>query len=165
MNKYVKIGIIFASIVIVALVADHLATQSSPVVGISIFEPRPVPFDRINIDIGRYYSFIGDMELFYRLKTVHLLNQRHNTSFPDRHIHRHVQKAKLRIHNRTYPILTDTTALCPNIKPTATMDIRLPSIRTWTICNAARYVHNTSSNCTNVPNNEIDTKKQVILGS
>jgi hypothetical protein len=70
MNKYVKLGIIFASIVIVALVADHLATQSSPVVGISIFEPRPVPFDRINIDIGRYYSFIGDMELFYRLKTV-----------------------------------------------------------------------------------------------
>ena len=70
MNKYVKIGIIFASIVIVALVADHLATQSSPVVGISIFEPRPVPFDRITIDIGRYYSFIGDMELFYRLKTV-----------------------------------------------------------------------------------------------
>jgi hypothetical protein len=70
MNKYLKIGIIFASIVIVALVADHLATQSSPVVGISIFEPRPVPFDRITIDIGRYYSFIGDMELFYRLKTV-----------------------------------------------------------------------------------------------
>jgi hypothetical protein len=68
MNKYVKIGIVLASIVIVALVADHLATQSSPVVGISIFEPRPVPPDRINID--RYYSFIGDMELFYRLKTV-----------------------------------------------------------------------------------------------
>ena len=68
MNKYIKIGIILTIVVVIALFADYLATQTSPSPLPSIFEPRPVPFDRI-IN-GRYYSFIGDIELFYRVKTI-----------------------------------------------------------------------------------------------
>ena len=69
MNKYVKIWIIFAIVLVVTVFADYLATQNTPFSGISIFEPRPVPFgDRVNID--RYYSYIGDIELFYKVKTI-----------------------------------------------------------------------------------------------
>ena len=68
MNKYVKVWIIFAILLVVAVFADYLATQNAPSPPTSIFEPRPVPFDRINID--RYYSYMGDIELFYKVKTI-----------------------------------------------------------------------------------------------
>ena len=68
MNKYVKISIIFAILVVVGISADFLATQNASSPPTSIFEPRPVPFDKFNFD--RYYSFMGDIELFYKVKTV-----------------------------------------------------------------------------------------------
>ena len=69
MNKYIKIATIFIVLVAVALLADYLATQITPFPGTSIFEPRPLPFDRINID-RYYYSYPGDIELYYKIKTV-----------------------------------------------------------------------------------------------
>jgi hypothetical protein len=68
MNKYIKIGIIFTLVVAMAVLADFLATQNAPSPPPSIFDPRPVPFDRFNFD--RYNSFIGDIELFYKVKTI-----------------------------------------------------------------------------------------------
>lgn len=68
MNKYIKIGLIFIIVVAMAILADSLATQNAPSPPPSIFEPRPVPFDRFNFD--RYNSFIGDIELFYKVKTI-----------------------------------------------------------------------------------------------
>ena len=70
MNKYLKIGIIVVMVVVMALLADYLASQTSPFPPPSIFEPRPVPSDRIVNNFDSYYSFIGDMELFYRVKTI-----------------------------------------------------------------------------------------------
>jgi hypothetical protein len=69
MNKYVKIWIIFAILLVVSIFADYLATQNAPVPEISIFDPRQLPPDRI-LTTDRYSSFIGDMELFYRVKTL-----------------------------------------------------------------------------------------------
>lgn len=68
MNKYVKIWIIVAILLVVAVLSDYLASQSFPSSQISIFEPRPLPFNRIDIDA--YYSYIGDLELFYKIRTV-----------------------------------------------------------------------------------------------
>jgi hypothetical protein len=67
MNKYVKIWIIFAILLVVTVFADYLAAQNTPFSGVSIFEPRPLP-DRIDID--QYYSYMGDIELFYKVKTI-----------------------------------------------------------------------------------------------
>ena len=61
MNKYIKIGIIFALVVAMAILADTLATQNVPSPPPSIFEQRPVPAD---------HSFVGDIELFYKVKTI-----------------------------------------------------------------------------------------------
>ena len=69
MNKYIKVGLILGVLVVVALLADYLATQNTPFPEASIFAPRPLPFDRINID-SNYYSVMGDIELFYKIKTV-----------------------------------------------------------------------------------------------
>jgi hypothetical protein len=69
MNKFLKIGIICGVLVVVAVLADYLANQNTAFTGISVFEPRPLPFDRININTY-YYSYIGDMELYYKVKTV-----------------------------------------------------------------------------------------------
>ena len=68
MNKYVKIWIIVAILLVVAVLSDYLASQSFPSNQISIFEPRPVPFNQIDIDT--YYSYVGDIELFYKIRTV-----------------------------------------------------------------------------------------------
>ncbi len=68
MNKYLKIWIIFAVLLVVVIFADYLATQNMPPPPTSIFEPRPVPFEQFHYD--RYYSVIGDMELFYKVKTI-----------------------------------------------------------------------------------------------
>ncbi len=68
MNKYVKIWIIFAILLVVAVFADFLATQNVPSPPTSMFEPRRLPFDRINID--KYSSIIGDIEIFYKVKTI-----------------------------------------------------------------------------------------------
>ena len=68
MNKYVKIWIIFAILLVVAVFADYLATQNTPFPTSSMFEPRQLPFDRINID--KYSSIIGDIEIFYKVKTI-----------------------------------------------------------------------------------------------
>ena len=67
MNKYVKIWIIFAILLAVAVFADYLATQNFPFSGRSVFEPRQLPFDRISWDRT---SYMGDLELFYKVKTV-----------------------------------------------------------------------------------------------
>lgn len=67
MNKYLKMWIIIAILLVVAVLADYLATQSFPEPQISVWEPRPVP-DTINID--SYYSYRGDLELFYKVRTV-----------------------------------------------------------------------------------------------
>ena len=60
MNRYVKISIIFAILAVVAMLADFLATQNVSAPPTSIFELRHVPFDR----------FMGDIELFYKVKTL-----------------------------------------------------------------------------------------------
>jgi len=69
MNKYVKIWIILAVLIVVAITADFLATQTAPSPRVSIFEPRAVPFGKITIT-QQYLSFVGDMELFYKAKTI-----------------------------------------------------------------------------------------------
>ena len=72
MNKFVKIGLIFAVLVMVVLITDYLTNQQYAFTGVSsvsMFEPRPVPFDRIHIDTYNY-TFIGDMELYYKVKTI-----------------------------------------------------------------------------------------------
>ena len=68
MNKYLKIGIILVILVIVIVVTDYFATQNTPFPDSSLFEPRRLPFDNIRPD--RDFSFLGDLELFYRVKTV-----------------------------------------------------------------------------------------------
>jgi hypothetical protein len=68
MNKYVKVWIIFAILLVVVVFADYLATQNAPSPPTSIFETRRLPFDRINSD--RYLSYRGDIELFYKVKTM-----------------------------------------------------------------------------------------------
>ena len=70
MNKYLKIGLILTILLVVTLSVDFLATQNAPSVPISIFEPRqpPSPFDSTNID--RYYSYVADIELYYKVKTI-----------------------------------------------------------------------------------------------
>lgn len=68
MNKYIKIGLIFAIVIAVAVIADALAIQTAPQPPPSIFDPRPVPFDRFDFD--RNSSFPGDIELFYKVKTI-----------------------------------------------------------------------------------------------
>lgn len=68
MKKYMRIGVIFVLVVAMAILADNLATQTAPSPPTSIFEPRPVPNDRF--DFNRYNSFIGDIELFYKVKTM-----------------------------------------------------------------------------------------------
>jgi hypothetical protein len=70
MNRYVKIWIILALLVVVAALADFLATQNAPAPPTSIFDPHPVPFDRFNFEFDRYYSVMGDIELFYKVKTI-----------------------------------------------------------------------------------------------
>ncbi len=58
MNKYVKIWIILAILLVVAALSDFFAMQSAPSPPPSIFDPRP-PFD-----------IMGDMELFYKIKAI-----------------------------------------------------------------------------------------------
>jgi hypothetical protein len=70
MNRYVKIWIIFAILLVVAVLSDFLATQNAPAPPTSIFEPRQLPFDKFNFEFDRYYSVMGDIELFYKVKTV-----------------------------------------------------------------------------------------------
>jgi hypothetical protein len=67
MNRYVKIWIIFAILLVVAVLSDFLATQNAPSPPTSIFEPRQLPFDMINWDRNVY---TGDIELFYKVKTI-----------------------------------------------------------------------------------------------
>jgi len=68
MNRYVKISIIFAILVVVAVLSDFLATQNAPAPPTSIFAPRQLPFDRIDFD--RDFFYMGDIELFYKVKTI-----------------------------------------------------------------------------------------------
>jgi hypothetical protein len=70
MNRYVKIWIIFAILLVVAVFSDYLATQSFPTPHASMFEPRQVPFESFSFEVDRYYSYMGDIELFYKVKTI-----------------------------------------------------------------------------------------------
>ena len=67
MNKYLKIGLILAILAIVIVVTDYFATQNTPYPETPLFEPRRLPFDNFRPD---HDSFVGDLELFYRVKTV-----------------------------------------------------------------------------------------------
>jgi hypothetical protein len=72
MNKFVKIGLIFVTLVMVVIITDYLTTPKYPTVigfGGSVFELRPLPHDRINID-SYHYTYTGDIELFYKFKTI-----------------------------------------------------------------------------------------------
>ncbi len=69
MNKYLKIALIFTILALVAILADLIATQHSPY-QTSLFEPHQVPRDRFNFDPEEFSSFMGDLELFYKVKTM-----------------------------------------------------------------------------------------------
>ncbi len=68
MNRYLKVSIIVAILIVVAVLSDFLATQNAPTPPTSPFEPRQLPSDRFNFD--RYSPITGDLELFYKVKTV-----------------------------------------------------------------------------------------------
>jgi hypothetical protein len=68
MNKYLKIGIILAIIVAVIVITDYFATQNLPSPPNSIFEPRRIPVPQFVGD--REFFFMGDMELYYKVKVV-----------------------------------------------------------------------------------------------
>ena len=68
MNKYVKIWLIFAILLVVIVLSDYLATQNMPFTGRSVFEPRQLPFDRITGNTG--FSYSGDIELFYKIRII-----------------------------------------------------------------------------------------------
>ena len=68
MNKYLKTGLILAILVIVIVVTDYFVTQNAPFPEAPLFEPRPLPID--NFPPDRKFSFFGDLELFYKIKTV-----------------------------------------------------------------------------------------------
>jgi len=70
MNKYVKVWLIFAILLVVAVLSDYLATQNAPAPPTSVFELRQLPFDRLHYEVDRYYSYGGDIELFYKFKTI-----------------------------------------------------------------------------------------------
>ena len=65
MNKILKLVIIFTLLVAVALLSYFWAITNTPT---PIFEPRRLPFDRIDWD--RQWFYRGDIELFYTVKTV-----------------------------------------------------------------------------------------------
>jgi len=67
MNKYVKIWIMFAILLVVTVFADFLATQNAPAPPTSIFARRQVPFDMFSEDRQSFYM---DIELFYKIKTI-----------------------------------------------------------------------------------------------
>jgi hypothetical protein len=67
MNKYVKIWIILAILLVVTVFSDFLATQNAPTPPTSIFARRQVPFDIVSEDRESFYM---DIELFYKIKTV-----------------------------------------------------------------------------------------------
>ena len=67
MNKYLKIGIILAILIIVIVVTDYFAIQNALYPEAPLLEPRRLPFDNFHPDRN---SFVGDLELFYRVKTV-----------------------------------------------------------------------------------------------
>ncbi len=69
MNKYVKIWIILAIVLVVAALADFLAMQNAPSPSPSVFDPR-LPFGSFNFEVDRYYSYTGDIEVFYKIKTI-----------------------------------------------------------------------------------------------
>ena len=68
MNKYVKIWIIFSILLVVAVAVDYFASLRFGDNPVSAFDPRPLPFNRINVD--NYYSYFGDIELFYKIQTI-----------------------------------------------------------------------------------------------
>ena len=70
MNKYLKISIILLIFVLVTILVEIIVTQNTPTSQSSAFEVRVVPSDRFNFKTDRYYSVMGDMELFYKVKTV-----------------------------------------------------------------------------------------------
>ena len=70
MNKYLKFSLFFTLLAVVALFADFIATQHAPSSQTSIFEPPRIPSDRFNFDPEEHASFIGDLELFYKVKTM-----------------------------------------------------------------------------------------------
>ena len=65
MNKTLKLVIIFTLLVAVALLSYFWATTNTPT---PAFEPRRLPFDRIDWDKEWFHR--GDIELFYTVKTV-----------------------------------------------------------------------------------------------
>ena len=68
MNKYLKLVIMIAVLLVVGTAAFILGTQNAPSPPTDILGPRQIPLDRFNFD--RNVSFIEDIELFYIAKTV-----------------------------------------------------------------------------------------------
>ncbi len=65
MNKNVNIAIMLTILVVIALLSALWATANTPD---PIFEPRRFPFNRVDWD--RDWFYMGDIELFYTVKTV-----------------------------------------------------------------------------------------------
>ena len=80
MTKYLRIVLLIAIVALVAILADLIATSHSLTPRqTSIFEPHLVPVNRSNLDPEQfsslvrdrgYYSVVGDLELFYKVKTM-----------------------------------------------------------------------------------------------
>ena len=65
MKRNLKMVIILSLLVVVTLLSYFWAITNTPT---PIFEPRKLPFDRIDLDRDWFYR--GDIELFYIVKTV-----------------------------------------------------------------------------------------------
>ena len=70
MNKYLKLSLFFTFLAVVALFADFVATQNDASSQRSLFGPRQIPYGQFTSDPEQYYSAIGDLELFYKVKTM-----------------------------------------------------------------------------------------------
>lgn len=66
MNKYVKISIMLAVLVVAALLSYLWAIANAPT---PVFEPRRLPFEPFVRD-REWFFRSGDIELYYTLKTV-----------------------------------------------------------------------------------------------
>jgi hypothetical protein len=70
MNKYLKLSLFFTFLAVVALFADIITTQNNTSSPRSILDLRQTPYGQFTSDPEQYYSTIGDLELFYKVKTM-----------------------------------------------------------------------------------------------
>ena len=70
MNKYLKLSLFFTFFAVMVLFADLIATQNGISSQRSLLDLRQVPYGNFASDPEQYYSAIGDLELFYKVKTM-----------------------------------------------------------------------------------------------